>query len=629
MVDEVRLENAVTQLELDTARMHTVINGDGTQSATAEDGSLLPSVRKAMLDNLYFVTPPLPWVAGTINRVFNQLFSFTETDGKISWWFAPAAGQSTPVTLGASPVNSPQWRVFVDTNSIEKTYAPIESPLFTGNPRGPTPAASDSSNSLATTEFVSQAVAAVVDTTPTFETITVTGLSTLQGGAVITGDITAIDYKIDLNKVLLHGTDASVTFTDVDPSLPVSAKKTALTTNKLVTHEVISDKLTTTDFETETLAVSDLTVSDKITVTNPDRLNPVVEIEGRVKIKGPLVNENNELIGAPVDSSNFKVTENTGRQYVDYSAYTPPNGINVLKATYNPEGPLTGEPANPIVVMMSTEDNNAMRFDDGYPAYSPEAGLKVLVSKDPNNELTYQSNGVYEGLFVTAPQSGGNGLLAVRKFTNTTAAEIYTPTTGTKSILLKMIGGGGAGGNCPGAAPSIGGGGGAGAYCEHYRTSDFAGAVIEVGAGGTRTTNAGQSTVTFLDVTQLVAGAGQPGADGIASQAISLGGVGGDSVVTAPITNVLHLEGSAGGHGILFGTSALSGAGADSKLGIGGVARDSLSAPAGADGAGSLNSGNKRMGYGAGGSGAIAGSTALYRAGGSGSAGVVYIYEFG
>lgn len=52
------LEAIVTQLELDSDRMHIVVNGDATTTAFAEDGSPLPSIRKTLVDNLQFKTPP-------------------------------------------------------------------------------------------------------------------------------------------------------------------------------------------------------------------------------------------------------------------------------------------------------------------------------------------------------------------------------------------------------------------------------------------------------------------------------------------------------------------------------------------------------------------------------------------
>lgn len=70
-------------------------------------------------------------------------------------------------------------------------YAPLNSPLFTGDPRGPTPPPGDDDNSLATTEFVQDAV--IGGPTPTLAQVLGAGNSTggtdleLTGGDEIVG----------------------------------------------------------------------------------------------------------------------------------------------------------------------------------------------------------------------------------------------------------------------------------------------------------------------------------------------------------------------------------------------------------------------------------------------------------
>lgn len=75
-------------------------------------------------------------------------------------------------------------------------------------------------------------------------------------------------------------------------------------------------------------------------------------------------------------------------------------------------------------------------------------------------------------------------LLAVRVFDNTT---VYTPTTGTRSIRVRLQapGGGGGGAVAPGGSGmSMGAPGGAGSYAESYFTSGFSGLTITLPAGG-------------------------------------------------------------------------------------------------------------------------------------------------
>lgn len=47
-------DKAVDQIVEDSKRLNIVVNGDGTAQTTTEDGSLIASVRKALLDNLFF-----------------------------------------------------------------------------------------------------------------------------------------------------------------------------------------------------------------------------------------------------------------------------------------------------------------------------------------------------------------------------------------------------------------------------------------------------------------------------------------------------------------------------------------------------------------------------------------------
>lgn len=75
-------------------------------------------------------------------------------------------------------------------------------------------------------------------------------------------------------------------------------------------------------------------------------------------------------------------------------------------------------------------------------------------------------------------------LLAVRVITTT---QTYTPTTGTKSVLVECVGGGGGGVGVPSVASGFisgGSGGGGGSYAKSHYTSGFSGVTVTVGAGG-------------------------------------------------------------------------------------------------------------------------------------------------
>lgn len=216
-------DKAVDQIIEDSKRLHVVVNGDGTAQATTEDGSLIPSVRKALLDNLYFKTPPLPWRNGGAISEFNQLYGFTDAVGNTTWWYAPGATTTNQVIMGDNPMNDIKFKIFLDKTNISLIYAPLLSPDFKGNPRVPLAAEDDNTNTIASTEFVTRAVEAVkqliVDSNKTiFDDITVRKKATIKDIAVsgafdYTGPLfNAGASTALLNKIRLTGASADISF---------------------------------------------------------------------------------------------------------------------------------------------------------------------------------------------------------------------------------------------------------------------------------------------------------------------------------------------------------------------------------------------------------------------------------
>jgi hypothetical protein len=71
---------------------------------------------------------------------------------------------------------------FVNANTIATTYAPLDSPVFTGNPTAPTKPALDNSTSLSTTAYVDNAVASGgIGANPSFNSVTITGTGNGSG----------------------------------------------------------------------------------------------------------------------------------------------------------------------------------------------------------------------------------------------------------------------------------------------------------------------------------------------------------------------------------------------------------------------------------------------------------------
>lgn len=114
---------AVEQTITAGEQIHQIVNGTATTEVTVEDGSKVPSIRKALLDNFYF-KDPIAWQVGQTENVFNQLRQFT--DG--SWWYAPSATASSPISMGSTPVGDPLWKIY-DFDAIGKLEPRIDEAL--------------------------------------------------------------------------------------------------------------------------------------------------------------------------------------------------------------------------------------------------------------------------------------------------------------------------------------------------------------------------------------------------------------------------------------------------------------------------------------------------------------------
>jgi len=100
-------QEAVEKTIIASEQLNQIVNGTATAEVVVEDGSKIPSVRKALVDNFYF-KDPLPWQQGQTETVFNQLRKFT--DGTL--WYAPTATMSNVITMGVTPVGDPLWTVY-------------------------------------------------------------------------------------------------------------------------------------------------------------------------------------------------------------------------------------------------------------------------------------------------------------------------------------------------------------------------------------------------------------------------------------------------------------------------------------------------------------------------------------
>lgn len=101
-------------------QLHGVINGDADAEVTVEDGSKIPSVRKAMVDSLYF-KPPIAWAQGEYEDTYNQLREFVDGDVR-TWWFAKGATVSTPVLMTTNPAIDVNWTLWSAVTLNAATY---------------------------------------------------------------------------------------------------------------------------------------------------------------------------------------------------------------------------------------------------------------------------------------------------------------------------------------------------------------------------------------------------------------------------------------------------------------------------------------------------------------------------
>lgn len=305
MADMTKFEQAVDQVVEDSERLHKVVNGAATETVVTEDGSLIPTVRKAFLDNLFFKTPPLPWVAGQQTTVFNQLYAYTGERG-VQWWYAPGATESSPVTLPTNPVNNVNWRLYNDSESMSQLFAPIDSPIFTGNPQAPTPSADSNSTTLATTQFVTRAIATalagIAGGNGTFADLTVTGLASLNtlsvgGVSTFNGPVNADNQTGKFQNLILTKDNSSLSFAYSDDSNPTFIK-TRLEAYSAQTHQlhtdIIINGVPVADNTTMSFTGLGNNTFDYVYITGNSKKDPS---EARLKVSGMTELENLKITG--------------------------------------------------------------------------------------------------------------------------------------------------------------------------------------------------------------------------------------------------------------------------------------------------------------------------------------------
>jgi hypothetical protein len=250
------------------------------------------------------------------------------------------------------------------------------------------------------------------------------------------------------------------------------------------------------------------------------------------------------------------------------------------------------------------------------------------------------------GIAAIGPSTAGfvltsNGASAFPSFQNAVAGRLigiqiftssgtYTPTPGTNSVIVQVVGGGGGGAGVAAGGSgtgNFGGGGASGSYAAAKVTSAFSGATVTIGAAGSGGASGGNNsgasggTTSFGSIVSCPGGGGGNSTGATATAVIASGGTSTTTCTISGATAIANMSGRSGGLG-LSGNNVLSGgAGGNSELGSGGSAMYVGGSASGA--------GNPGTGYGGGGGGAASGgSSGVAAAGGAASIGAVIVYEY-
>lgn len=270
---------------------------------------------------------------------------------------------------------------------------------------------------------------------------------------------------------------------------------------------------------------------------------------------------------------------------------------------------------------------------EGTAPSSPSAGQqRVFIDSADHKFKRVNSSGTVTAIESTAAVSGS---LIGRQIITATGAGTYTPTSGTSSVIIELIGAGGGGAGVASASGSqvnLGGGGGSGAYARKRLTANFSGASYSVGAKGTggasgnnNGTDAGNTTFTDTagSPTTYTAGGGKGGAfRGSFAPPITAnpttGGVGSGGVATNGDINV-------DGQDCLYGIAPNASVGWACN---GGSHQYGKGGQAGFVSSGASTAGTAATGKGSGGGGACSTNAGGAKAGGDGSDGMIVIWEY-
>jgi hypothetical protein len=387
--------------------------------------------------------------------------------------------------------------------------------------------------------------------------------------------------------------------------------------------------------------VSDLTAITGAAVDGAADLIPIVDMSlaGTARNKKILVNELKEAI-APgtaaaldvdvddtlaADSDSLIPTQQAVKAYVDANVGTPITELDDV----------------PDVNAPTPSDGDVLTWDSTpgeWVATAPSGGIAELDDVPDVNAPTPSNGDVLTwdstpGEWVAAAPTGGSAdgnLIGIQTIT-ATGAGTYTPTAGTASIVIELVGGGGGGGavaSPTGSNGAFGIGGGGGGYLRKRLTTAFSGAGYVVGAKGTGGTAGNNNGTIGSDTTFTATGGGgtvYTAAGGLAGTSEAAGAVprrSGAVAGGAATNGDINVSGGQSKRGLFVSTAI----GIGSEGGNGPYAM--INASNSVNAVNTSQAGANATGYGGGGNGAIAVGTGAAVAGGNGSDGMIIIWEY-
>lgn len=261
--------------------------------------------------------------------------------------------------------------------------------------------------------------------------------------------------------------------------------------------------------------------------------------------------------------------------------------------------------------------------------FDGSTAFRVLsVSLAANERLEYEDAHGWQVIDATGhikTTGVGSGRL-LRAAQILTAGTSINHPTGTATIRVYGAAGGGAGGGVNNSPGAMGGCGGSGTYGEKWFTAGASSSTYVVGAAGAGVSgatggNGTNSTFTHNGLTvTLPFGSGGVFVAGAASIATAAGGAGGGAATNADVS----VQGQNGGMAFrptaVAGFAAHTGPGGSTPLGVGGMGQAAVAAQV---------AGLPGKGFGAGGSGALEGtSTTAAIAGAAGTQGIWFVEEY-